>query len=721
MSLVSRLVWVALLLLLACTPSDPMQEMRELHTAGRYAESIDRLRRLVDEDPSSAEANLLLGTALQKTGNSGLAIWSLRKAAESPEYAVAAGLLLTEAMLESRTAPDAVEEIDRVLALEPDNVQAWVLRVEANQASGNLEAALDDIDRVLELDPDNLAVAAPRITTLIGLERIDEAGAALDAATGRFEDSESKVSKTMIARLCIARGLFNFVRGERDLAETQYAECIDRFPNERIAVAESVRFYDQIGKSERATEILQRAFEVTRSPLFRTSLARRLGALGRPAEEERLLLEDTEENPSALSWFVLADYYVDRESYEQALSAFERAIEVGPATPRLRFAYADTLVRAGRYDEARRVSAALEHPELKNLIRGRILLGEGKSRAALAAFEKGVRLWPNNAVGRFLAGQAAERVGDFARAISHYRESFRTSPGGSEAGRALAELYAAQGEHAGALQIASRYIHQRPRDPEAYLLSIRLADALGQQKIVDEGISRLSYLPGGAAVALAEEATLLAGSKGVEAAVEAIEKSALDLTEPAHGVALRALVEQLGRLSRHEQAVAATERALAAHSDEAAFHELHGVALQAGGRGDAARTAFERALELDPQSWRAAAGLAALAADAGNRSEALALYDRAIAGDPESPAPALAAVALVRDSDPDAAVVRLEALLDHHPREAAAANDLARLLLERGDLDAAQRQARRAAWLGLADAQATLERIGELRAEAGAK
>ena len=67
---------------------------------------------------------------------------------------------------------------------------------------------------------------------------------------------------------------------------------------------------------------------------------------------------------------------------------------------------------------------------------GRILLGEGNARGALAAFESGIQLWPNNAVGRFLAGQAAERVGDFPRAISHYRESFRTNPGISEAGRA---------------------------------------------------------------------------------------------------------------------------------------------------------------------------------------------------------------------------------------------------------------------------------------------
>ena len=83
--------------------------------------------------------------------------------------------------------------------------------------------------------------------------------------------------------------------------------------------------------------------------------------------------------------------------------------------PRLRFAYADTLVQAKRFKEAREVVSRLEQSELRSLIQGRILLGEGKPRAALAALAAGIRLWPNNAVGRFLAGQAAERVGDFPR------------------------------------------------------------------------------------------------------------------------------------------------------------------------------------------------------------------------------------------------------------------------------------------------------------------
>jgi len=709
---------VLLVFALACGPSDPLAEIRASHEAGRYEESIAPLRKILDENPAQPEASLLLGRALLRTGNAGMAVWPLRKAAETPEYAVEAGMLLTQAMLDSRTGPDALEEIDRVLELEPNNVEALVLRVDANRGVGNIEEALADIDRVLELDPGNLPVLVTRVTALIALERIDEASAALDAAQASFDAAKKEVAQPMLARLCVARALFTFQKGDLDTAERYYAECAERFPTERVAVMEIVAYYDRVGRSDRATEVLKRAASESKGGPFRTNLARRLGALGKAEEEERILREEAETHDSAMTWFVLADYYVQRDRFDEAVEAFEHAVSVNPASSRLRFAYADTLVQAERFDEARKVAGRLEQPELRSLIRGRILLGEGNAQGALNAFEAGIKLWPNNAVGRFLAGQAAERVGDFPRATSHYRESFRTSPGASEAGQALAELYAGRGLHEDALQIASRYIQGHARDPEAYLSSIRLAHAAGRDKIVAEGLQRLAQMPGQAPVAVAEQATLLAAKGDIEPAVEVVESSGLDLTDPSNAIALRVLVRELGVLGRHEEAVSLVEAALAAHPDDGVFHELQGRALDAAGRADPARAAYERALALDAESWRALAGLAAIAAESGDSARALTLYDRALAADPDDPAPALAAVALVRETNPEEAARRLEALLERHPREAAAANELAGILADRGELDRASAYASRAAWFALPEAEATVARIDALRAAA---
>jgi tetratricopeptide (TPR) repeat protein len=708
-----------LIAILACNPGDPLDEMRKLHRSGRFEQSIDPLRKIVDEDPSRTEATLLLGRALLRTGNAGLAVWPLRRASESPEFAVEAGLLLTEAMLASRTVPDALEEIDRVLEIEPHNVRAWVLRAEANQASGKLEEALEDIDRVLDFEPAHLPVLITRVGVLIGLDRLDEAGDALETAAARIVEIEGTNEASAVgtlARMCMARALFTFQKGEREDAETQYAACIDQFPTEQVAVTEAVSFYDQIDRPERATEILVHASQNSDRGLFRTMLARRLGALGDTEEAERLLRQEAQERPSALSWFILADFYVQRERFDEALEAFEESLEIGPPRARLRFAYADTLVRAKRFEEARDVANRLEHREFRSLIRGRILLGEGDARGALAAFETGIPLWPNNAVARFLAGQASERVGDFERAISHYRESFRTSPRETEAGRALAELYALRGLHDGALQIASRYVDAHPGDPDAHLMSIRLAHSMGRHKIAAEGLKRLSQLPDQAPTAVAEEASMLASSGRADLAIQAVEASNLDLSHPSNAAVLRVLLPQLCAQEEFDRGAKLVDDAIEAHPEEPAFHEVRGDSLRTRGQTDAARAAYERALELDAQSWRALVGLAALSAEAGDVAQALALYDRAIAEDPDDPTPALAAVALVRRTDPEDAIRRLEQLLDAHPRTASAAKQLAEILVDRGDLDGAEKMARRAARFGLPEAQATMTHIEALRA-----
>jgi tetratricopeptide (TPR) repeat protein len=592
--------------------------------------------------------------------------------------------------------------------------------VDANRAAGNLAESLADIDRVLEQDPENLAVLVTRVTALIALDRIDEAGAALDAAQASFEGADAEIASAMLARLCVARALFTLQKGDHDTAERYYANCAERFPTEHVAVTEIVEFYDRIGLPERATGVLERAAEESDSGLFRTLLARRLGALGETEEEERLLREEAETRETALAWFMLADHYVQRDLFDEAIDAFERALSISPGAGRLRFAYADTLVQAERLDEAREAASRLKQPELRSLIRGRILLAEGNARGALAAFEAGIQLWPNNAVGRFLAGQAAERVGNFPRAISHYRESFRTSPGISEAGRALAELYASQGGYEDALQIASRYIQAHRRDPDAFLLTIRLAHADGRNEIVAQGLERLGNLPGQAAVAVAEEASLLAESGSSEEAVQVVEASGLDLTLSSNSIVLRILADQLAALGQHEKALGLVDQALAEHPDEAVFYELRGRALLAAGRAEPALVAYERALELDAGSWRALAGLAALAAEAGDPTRALALYDRALEISPEEPAPALAAVALVRETDPDEAVRRLVHFIDLHPRSASEANELAGLFADRGELGRARSYAARAAWFQLPESEATLARIAELGGEAPA-
>lgn len=705
-----------------CPQRDPLDHAREQHEKGEFAESLEQLRKFVDEHPQDVEGNYLLGSALMATGQSSLAIWPLLRAVDAPEHAVDAGLKLTRAMMASRTPTDALAAVEEVLRLDPENVAGLELRAQALLRAGRADDALDEIAHVLELDPQNLQVLVPRVIALIGLERIDEAEAALEGAKQAVETSEREVSESVRGRLCVANGLFAFEKGEPERAEAQYASCLEAYPTNPLVVGQAVEFYDKLGQSERATETLRQAFEESRDGQFRNALAQRMGRLGDDEEHERLLRAEAEERPTPTAWFTLADYYVQSEDYDAACEAFEKAIGLAPNPPAMMlFAYADTLIQAGRYDDAERASQQVEQEHMRALLVGRIRLAQGDAAGALRSFEEGIRLWPNNPGARFLAGQAAERLGDFDRAISEYRESLRAGPGATEAGIELAHILEAKGEVRAAMTALRRYIQSRRGQPDAYLFWVELAHRSGDVDGVDKTLRQLARLPEQAPRSLARRMELIAERSGPQAAIDAVTSSMVDLAHPTNAPALRVLLVQLAALGQHAAARERVEAALELYPDAAVFHELKARVLRAAGApASEQRRSYQRALELEPERASALMGLAELTAEQGEIDAAVALYDRAAEAEPEGPAAAHAAIALLQSGGNGAEVQRrLRSQIDRDPRDAWAANELAKLLAaDDGSLDEALAYAQRAAYFSVVPrAQQTLGSIRLRRGE----
>ncbi len=713
------------LLGLACGPAeDPLVEIHKLHEEGRYAATVDQLRILVDQDPSRAETQFLLGAALLLSGNGGLAVWPLRAAAKAPEYAIDARMLLARSMLESRTAPDSIPIIDEVLELEPENIPALVLRIEAYQATARHDDALATIERVLELHPENVPVLVPRVTSLIATQQIDEAEKAIEDARERIDNTDEDVDSSYRSMLCVARGLFAFEKGEAEVAEAQYEECLEQFPVLPFVVEQTANFYQMIGQRDRAVEVLENALEQSGNSAFRMALAAMMRRAGDDEEQERLMRAEAEERPTTTAWFTLANFYVGRDEFDEALEAFDHALALSPNPPEsLLFAYADTLVQDEQFDKARSIVEKFDETALRNLIIGRILLAQGDPAGALVSFEKGILLWPNNAAARFLAGKAAERIGDFDRAISEYRESIRASSVRTKAALELAQLYSLRGRHSDAFESIKRHMQVNPGDLEGTIAGVRIAHKARRFGIASDGLSRLSEMPDQAGTALAVHATLIAEASpdGAVEAVETIEESDVDLTDPVNAAALRALLTYLAELGEHEKAAKRIDSALAAHPETAVFHELNGRALSAAGKSpEKAREAFDRALELDAEHAEALIGIAALSAQAGEVDVALALYDRATDLDSEDPTAILAAAELVQGAGRTAdAQKRFAAVLLEYPREADAAIGIARNLAEQGEFEKSLDYARWAEWLRAPEAEETMAWIEGLRAQQG--
>ncbi|MCH8974685.1 MAG: tetratricopeptide repeat protein [Chloroflexi bacterium] len=584
------------------------------------------------------------------------------------------------------------------------------------------EEALEAAALLLALEPDDPGALVGRLAALLALERGDEAEQALAAFGEAVEDLPDE--SPWHPRFCMGAATFAKEKGEVEAAEAAWELCLARFPGEEIVVSNAIEFFAERSNHARVLEIQRIAYAAKPTHLpFLKALANHLAAAGKTEDAEQLLraAASRDGGKNSNTWVLLAQHHERRDETAKARDALAQGMRLmGEAPATLVAAYVDLLIRAGDYDEAEELIPQFEpSPVMQNMLRGRLLLARGYPAEALEVLEEAIRLWPDHSVAHWLAGTAAEQLGDFERAVQEYGEALRNDRENRDAVLGLLRLLEALGLDQEALATLSRYQLKNPNDPEILAQTIRFAHRAGAPQMVEQAVQKLGALPGNRSVAVAELAAIRAAPGGPAAGAEAIRAARLDLTHPRSGPALGPLVEYLVAAGRSGEALEATQAALASHPEEALFHELRGRALRGAGEPDAAQGAFQRALKLEPERAPALAQLAALAAERGDRDTAIALYDRAALADPEDASYAWDAIELLSASDDGAELERrLEALLARHATHAAAAEFLARRLRER-DPERAFALARRAVRLrGGPDALDTLGRIQLARGDA---
>jgi tetratricopeptide (TPR) repeat protein len=704
----SLLVGIALA---GCEPSDPLAAIRAQQGAGDYAGTLEPLRELLAAQPNDPETNYLYGEALIGTGQLSLATWPLRQAMEDPAWRVTAGMRLAHAGLITGDFNEVIETATRLLEDDPENANALLFRAQAQAHwRKDPDAALADATRVLELEPDLIEVYEPLILALLALERNEEAVEKLEEAGHRLVELDAPGSR--LAWHCSTTAIFAVDSGEVEQARERWGECLEKYPSDPTVVVNATQFYFGNGEPKRALDALRAAHEAApEDRSFRTALAQALLQMGQAAEGEALLREATRaEDPriAANSWGDLAAYRHAMGEHGAAADAFKRAIErtreVEEPNPQLLFMYADALVVSGQLDRARQVADEISVPAQRNLILGRVAQKRGDAARALAAFDEALRVWPDNAVAHYYAALAAESLGDFERALEEYRYSIRVDSSATDVRTRAANLLIAQNQPVLAYQLLFLEVQKSPLGPDGELVSMYLMGRVAnpqqlQASLVAMGARDPARLP----LALARGAEGAADRAGPGAALTLLQGApGIDYTNPLSMPVLRAIVRFAHAAGKPEIARQFVDAALAAHPEAGAFHELRGLDLELGGAApDGMRAAYARALELDPRNAGAAAGLGRLTLE-NDPSSALAWFDRAATADPSDPEPKLAAARALRAAGkPEEAARRLDALLDEHPFEAAAAAERVELDLERGVATAATlERARRAARFG---------------------
>jgi len=671
-----------------------MQEVRALQDVGQFTESIEELREVLAISPDLPEANYRLGAALVQTGDASRAIWSLKKASESPDYAIPAGLLLASAHFGINDFEEAIRVASRVLEIDPDRVAALSIRAKANVGIHHLDEALADAERLIELMPDDYVNRVIYASILFEMGRGEEAEVAHRELKRMAEASDNPAYQR---GGCLAPAMFakDFKKNMAE-AEELYLDCAQKYPTDGFIINQVMNFLDGVDKRNEATELVRQSVKQAPENLsLRSTLADRLETSGDSEGAEAVLLEAAETFNSAAAWNLLANYYRRTEDPEKALGAVEKVIELtGGGGDELRFTQADVLVDLEQYERAEEVVESLDQPVYATLIRGRIQLARGDPAGALASFEKGIRHWPNNPGARYLAGTAAIELGDTDRAISELREAMRASKSQARAAHLLARIYLDRGDYKEAANFAAEAA-RRSRGvgrPEDYVIAARALSQLGDFEKAAKSVDLLGELPGQKPTAAFERAKVEVAMHGTEAGVDSIKNSGLDLTDPANGRVLSLLSEYLGVLGRDDEALAAVDAALARHPDQAQLLVTRGTVLTRLKRLDEARQAFQTARDIDAGNGAAHAGLAILAANAGDLAGAVKLFDLAAQNNQlNTPEYEYAAAQLtLKLGDKQAAIERLRNVTRRYLGHAGSRNDLAWLLAEDGqELDLA--------------------------------
>jgi len=680
-----------------CSPSDPLELIRQRQAIGDLEGTIEPLRELLEERRDDPEIYFLYGRALAFTGRPSLAEWSLRAAMEDAEWRLPAGSLLAFGALQTGNWHEAVEIASLLIEEHPENVELLLMRANANvHLKLDREAALADVDRVLELDPDNVEALEPRILALLGLERAEEAAEAIDELGRRIDAGD--LGEGMTGWHCATTAIFADESGERELAEERWNRCLDLYPAHDNVVGNAVDFFDSRREFDHSLEILRRAQTAQpASTVFRLALVGRLQGLGENAEAEVLLRAATEDavpEVAAAAWIDLGKFQQSFEDFSAAAQsvgeAFAIAREGEFVSPQLLFEYADALLLAGEYEAAREITDEMKTPAHQAMIRARVAQERGRPVEALEYFDEAFLLWPDNPWARYMAALAAEAVGDFDRAISLYRYAIRISVGATDARFRAARILLAEGKAEEAELMLRVKSGEVPVDLEGELLSVRAWGAAGRVRDLGRTLEVfVRHFPHAFGRALAQAAEGTAAHSGAEAAEAALRQweanGRVDFSKPELSDALRALVRYAAAAGRGAGAEATARTALRAQPMLATYHEILGLALELrGAPADETRAAYARALELETENARALAGLGRLALP-DSPDAALAYFDRALAADPALAESELdAAKALVALGREAAAEERLARLLERDPTAADAAAALADIHLARG-------------------------------------
>ena len=556
----------------------------------------------------------------------------------------------------------AMLDLKNALKKNPSNGEARLALGEVTLATGDAPSALRELE-----------VAR---SSGIPLERVRPALAKTYLSIGRAEDALKLIGTPAdgprVAELLATRGVALLSLNRISAAGASFDQALAKDPKNLEALMGLATVTAQTESIPAALKIMERAVAVAatdpRVHILLGQFLLRAPAPARAQKEFEQAAQYAEKRKQGEQRFVAvvgqAEAALMQSHVEDSLAVTDRMLKLRPEHPLTRFMRARALLLAGKPGEARPLLeqnvSQLQNSTSSKMLLGAIALSDGTFEQAEMYLGSVINAEPNNVMARQMLAAARLKQRKSADAVAALLPS-EGEQASSELLAAAGKVSIASGDTASGLDYLERSVKANPND-----LSARLNLVAG-------------YL---SANRPDQAATLLEGVSG-----------------DAANVAQVRYLKALTLLAKGDQAGAVQFVTSTADSEtkDAAAQMLAGSLLAAARDLTRARSYFERAIALKPDSTAAYLSLARLDVMQGNPQAARSQLTRAMERSKGDPAAALAMADFeVSQREPDKAVAVLETVLKAHPSFADARVRAVQILLQAGKVERANALAQEA-------------------------
>jgi len=451
--------------------------------------------------------------------------------------------------------------------------------------------------------------------------------------------------------------------GKKYFQAHKYQESVIEFRNALQIDGRFAEAHYQLGRAYLSLRNNQAAYRELRTAVdldpanrdAKLELAGLLVSLRQFAEVQTMTEEVVKADPSNVrAHMILGEKYAVTRDFPNAILEMQKAVDLDPKQVEAYVALGAVYRAAGRISDAEAVYAkAIEANPKSSLARiamAQFYFSQQKMDQAQVELEVAANLNPRGVSPRLMLGSVLIARGRADQAERLYAGLKTLAPDDPQAYRALANYYSGSGQREKAAAELKSLATAKPKD-----ISVKAA-------LVDTLLD-------------------LQRLKEAEATIEEPLKKNLENPE---------LLLEDGRIlianRKYQQAILALQKSVKGEPGSAQGFYLLGVAQNAAGLPDSAKTSFTRAVQLSPQMGQAQAALASLSAAAHQPDETVHLADQAIGENPSLASPYVSKARAAMDKgDLKQGSALLEEALRRDPTSQAALAILLKLSLSQGN------------------------------------